>query len=254
MYGDLETKVVLKRTALHGSNEPGVMQVVAFVHVDGKEYRVLAPPESTGDALDWLSHFSIVHDNESGGEVESLDAPSILALKCVEDELKSQKREANKIPGKHPDGFHCDAQICLNGHVQHCDGMPSESKAHCTKCGAACTDECPHCNEPIRGVQLYRPAEEYSRPQYCHGCGQPYPWMDERLRTAHELLRHDDQLTLEERNELWDLLQYVMSDPKADLIPAKKKLIEIKLGKATGYVREAVLDLIARIAVEYMKG
>ena len=108
MYGDLETKVVLKRTALHGSNEPGVMQVVAFVYVDGKEYRVLAPPESTGDALDWLSHFSIVHDNESGGEVESLDAPSILALKCVEDELKSQKREANKIPGKHPDGFHCD--------------------------------------------------------------------------------------------------------------------------------------------------
>jgi hypothetical protein len=78
--------------------------------------------------------------------------------------------------------------------------------------------------------------------------------MDERLRTAHELLRHDDQLTLEERNELWDLLQYVMSDPKADLVPAKKKLIEIKLGKATGYVREAVLDLIARIAVEYMKG
>ena len=78
--------------------------------------------------------------------------------------------------------------------------------------------------------------------------------MEERLRTAHELLRHDDQLTLEERNELWDLLQYVMSDPKADLVPAKKKLIEIKLGKATGYVREAVLDLIAKIATEYTKG
>jgi len=109
MYGDLETKVVLKQTVLHGSNEPGVMQRVAFVYVDGKEYRVLAPPEATGPALDWLPHFSIRHDDEFGGEVESLDIPSILALKCVEGELKSQKREANKVPGKHPDGFHCDA-------------------------------------------------------------------------------------------------------------------------------------------------
>ena len=253
MYGDLETKVVLKQTVLHGSNEPGVMQQVAVVYVDGREYRVLAPPGATGEALDWLPHFSIRHD-EFGGEVESFDAPSVLALKCVEDELKIQKREANKIPGKHPDGFHCDAQICLNGHIQHCDGRPFDSKAHCTICGAACIDECPHCNDPIRGVELYRPADEYSRPQYCPGCGRPYPWMEQRHMTARELLKHDDQLTDEERKELWDLLQYVMSDPKADLVPAKRKLIEVMLSKATGSVRDAVLDLIAKIAVEYMKG
>jgi hypothetical protein len=78
--------------------------------------------------------------------------------------------------------------------------------------------------------------------------------MEERLRTARELLRHDDKLTLADRNELWDLLQYVMSDPKADLVPAKKKLIEIKLGKATGYVRDAVLDLMAKIVVESANG
>jgi hypothetical protein len=117
MYGDLETKVVLKQTVLRGANQPEVLQRVALVYIDGTEYRVLAPPEVTGDALDWLPHFSIRHDDEFGGEVESLDAPSILALKCVEDELKSQKREANKIPGRHPDGLHCDAQIFLNGHI-----------------------------------------------------------------------------------------------------------------------------------------
>jgi hypothetical protein len=78
--------------------------------------------------------------------------------------------------------------------------------------------------------------------------------MKDRLTTARELLRHDDKLTLEDRNELWDLLQYVMSDPKADLVPAKKKLIEIKLGKATPYVREAILDLSAKIAAEMIKG
>jgi hypothetical protein len=39
-------------------------------------------------------------------------------------------------------------------------------------------------------------------------------------------------LGLEDRQKLWDLLQYVMSDPKSDIVPAKKKLIEINLSKA----------------------
>jgi hypothetical protein len=78
--------------------------------------------------------------------------------------------------------------------------------------------------------------------------------MEDRLKTARELLRNDDHLTQDDRNDLWDDLQYVMSDPKADLAPAKKKLIEIKLGKATEYVREAILDLIAKTAAEVLKG
>ncbi len=69
-----------------------------------------------------------------------------------------------------------------------------------------------------------------------------------------ELLYHDDKLTMDDRTKLWDDLQYVMSDPKADLVPSKKKLIEIRLGKATGYVREIILDLIAKTAAEVVKG
>jgi hypothetical protein len=52
---------------------------------------------------------------------------------------------------------------------------------------------------------------------------------------------------------LWDLLQYVMSDPKADLVPAKRKLITIKLQQATAATREFVLDLLAKIVVESAK-
>lgn len=255
MYDDLNTKVVLKQTVLHGSNEPEVLQRVAIVYINGKEYRVLAPPEATGDALDWVQQFSVRHyDDFDGGEVESHDDLSTLALRAATDELKSQKREATRTQGKHPDGLHCDAQICASGHVQHYAGTPFDSKVHCAKCGAACIDECPHCHEPIRGVRLYRPAEEYARPQYCHGCGRPYPWMEDRLRTALDLLRHDDKLTQADRTDLYDDLQYVMADPKADLFPAKKRLIEIKLGKATPYVKEAILDLIAKIAAEIVKG
>jgi hypothetical protein len=41
-----------------------------------------------------------------------------------------------------------------------------------------------------------------------------------------------------------------MSNPKSDLVPAKKKLIEISLGKATVTIREAVLDLLAKYFAE----
>jgi len=77
--------------------------------------------------------------------------------------------------------------------------------------------------------------------------------MRDKLDTAHELLNHDDDLELDERKALWDLLQYVMSDPKADLVPAKRKLITIKLQQATAATREFVLDLLARIVVESVK-
>ena len=62
--------------------------------------------------------------------------------------------------------------------------------------------------------------------------------MADQLSTAKELLWHDDKLTLAEREKLWGQLQYGMSDPKADLVPAKKKLFEIGITKALPVTRK----------------
>jgi hypothetical protein len=78
--------------------------------------------------------------------------------------------------------------------------------------------------------------------------------MEELLQTARRLLDHDDKLSYEERVELWDDLQYVMSDPKADLVPAKKKLIQINLAKAGEMVRETFVEIIAKTTAEIFKG
>lgn len=94
---------------------------------------------------------------------------------------------------------------------------------------------------------------EYTRPSYCYRCGRAYPWIEERLQTARELLNHDDKLSLEERENLWGLLQYVMSDPKSDLIPAKRKLIDIGLVKAAAMTRDLLTDLIAKYLAEMSK-
>ena len=77
--------------------------------------------------------------------------------------------------------------------------------------------------------------------------------MEEKINTALDLLRHDDNLTEEDREDLWPDLKYVMSSPKADLVPAKKKLIDIKLKNATGYVREFILDYLAKCTAEALK-
>jgi hypothetical protein len=77
--------------------------------------------------------------------------------------------------------------------------------------------------------------------------------MEDALSTARELLNHNDKLTQDDRNELADLLQYVMSDPKAPLVPAKRRLLEIKLGKAKEYTKEVILDYLAKVTAEMLK-
>jgi hypothetical protein len=77
--------------------------------------------------------------------------------------------------------------------------------------------------------------------------------MEDRLQTAKELLYHDDKLSFEDREKLWGLLQYVMSDPKSDMVPAKKKLICITLENAATATQEFVTNLMAKYLAEMSK-
>ena len=181
------TKFVLDQATLHGSDDLDLRQRVATVYVNRVQYDVTAPPEAKGDAVDWTRHFVVRQKAGLDADEEVEGALRVFILRGVEEELKSQKKKATRVPGKHPDGKHCATQICLNGHVLHCDGHPFDSKAHCTQCGSSCIDECPKCEEPIRGVQIYASVSDYVRPQFCHGCGKPYPWMEDRLNTAQSL-------------------------------------------------------------------
>jgi hypothetical protein len=244
-------KVVLASRVLVGGSHHS-LQKVATVYQDGAECRVYAPENAKGPAEEWIAHFMVRQQDGANAESEVPNVIRDLSIRAVTEELKRQNRDARRSEGKHPDGTHCTAQLCKQGHIQHCDGSPFNESVHCTVCGSKCIDECTHCQEPIRGADAYRHMS-YVRPQFCHGCGQPYPWMEERLRVARELLDNDDKLSEEDRQSLWGDLQYVMSSPKADLAPAKRKLIDIKLAPATGWIRDAVIDLLAKTAAEMAK-
>lgn len=77
--------------------------------------------------------------------------------------------------------------------------------------------------------------------------------MEDRLRTARELLHLDEELTTADRDELFELLQEVMSDPKSPLMPAKRKFIDVKLEKAPEWIRELILDFVAKTIAELTK-
>jgi len=89
---EVEVKVVLKQAILRGPKQPNVLQRVATVYIDGSEYRVSAPPDATGDALDWLPHLVVRQSVDINSEVEIHDAYGVLALQAVKEELKRRKQ------------------------------------------------------------------------------------------------------------------------------------------------------------------
>jgi len=251
-------RVVIQKRVLSGSDDDQLLQRVATVYVEGdKECRVFAPPMATGDALEWSDHFVVrrlsrVSPNPNH-EIDVTDADRILVTKLVKEELENMEHNANRPMGVNPDGLHYDAYICLQGHVQSSRGLPFTPGEHCSKCGAVCIDACPDCKTPIRGQSIRSHVNFYQLPAFCYKCGHPFPWMKDVLDTARQLLYHDDKLSQDDRNELWDLLKHVMSDPKSDVVAAKRKLIDIQLGKAASATREALLDLLAKYLAEMSK-
>jgi hypothetical protein len=243
-----ESKVIIEHRLLCDSGHNSGMQRIALVYVGTREHRVYAPSRATGEPAEWTSQLA-VHIPSGYGELSLPEPHRTHIIEAVLRELERRKSEAARTEA---DALYCAAQICMQGDVQSADGAPFDPSTHCTKCGSECIDRCQACKVPIRGKQKYS-AASFDCPSFCHGCGKPYPWMEDKLRTAKDLLFHDEKLSYEERKELWGLLQYVMSNPRADLAPAKSKLITIKIQKAAQPIKDFVTDLLAKYAAEMSK-
>jgi hypothetical protein len=252
----MASKIQIQNAVLSGSPQDWLPQRVASVYSsDGVGYHVYAPARAKGDALEWVEQFVVHQVSKSGqGENDVTNGRKASIINQVKEQLEKSKLSSDIWTWENDDARYYSGQICLRGHVQSADGKnPVEKGEYCQQCGDAVINQCPSCEAPIRGQDLHL-NYKYVRPSFCYKCGRPYPWMGDRLQTAKELLYHDDKLSQEDREKLWDLLKYVMSDPKSDLVPAKKKLIEINLAKAGAVTRDIVTDLVAKTIAEIAKG
>ena len=246
--------------ALLGGAQLEELQRVATVYRDGREFRVYAPSRATGHATEWAGLFSVRTPSKSPSGAGEIDVDDNLAARIIREVVDEFKRNAlnSDIWSLGTDGRFYPALICLHGHTIHVDSRDTlranggRREEHCEACGSRGISACVHCKTPIRGKAVMSRVD-YILPAFCYNCGRAYPWMEDRLETARELLWHDDKLTLDDREKLWGLLQYVISDPKSDLVPAKKKLIESDLGKAAIATRDFMTDLLAKYFAEMSK-
>ncbi|PAU79990.1 TIGR02391 family protein [Halorubrum salipaludis] len=72
-------------------------------------------------------------------------------------------------------------QVCLEGHkITDLYSEPQFRQSACEECGSDTIHQCPKCETNIKG--RYKGGFSGSGPDvkdFCHGCGEPYPWADE---------------------------------------------------------------------------
>jgi len=249
-------KVVVQPRNLPGSIPDVLGQGVAAISLHRDEHGRYVPPTPLGDALGWVGPFRVQQSSPENidSEISDEGARGVSAIDLLQEDLDEMRRDAQSPANLDPQGLYCGAQICLQGHVRSSEGY-FERGERCTKCGAACIDECQYCRAPIRGRPAHSPVLHYDLPFFCHSpeCGHPYPWMQDKLETARELLYDLDNLSLGERDQVWELLKVVMSDPNSEWAEAKTELIGIKLAKVSRVSRDVLLDFTAKVAAAVMK-
>ena len=115
-------------------------------------------------------------------------------------------------------GYHDVAQICLNGHVitENAQRSPEFRKKFCDKCGEPTTTQCPKCNAPIQGEYHVEGVVAIGfnpvAPNFCHECGQPYPWTQRRIDAAKALAEDFEDLSNDERQKLKQSLDDLYRD------------------------------------------
>jgi DpnII restriction endonuclease len=95
-FGELATTVVIERAILSGAESDGMLQLVATVYVDEREFAVLAPPKAIGDAIKWLDNCSVHISSVTtpGADVVADPAHFLYVIQKVREELEKRQEKS----------------------------------------------------------------------------------------------------------------------------------------------------------------
>lgn len=154
------------------------------------------------------------------------------------------------------ESYYDTAQICMNGHVVNsmADSTPQSNQKHCTECGAETITACPECKAQIRGyyhVPGVIGSFGYEKPNYCHNCGEAYPWTVASLEAAAELADELEGLSVKEQQQLKDSFPDLVRDtPKTIVAEIRFKKLMKKAGSEAYEGMKAILINVVSEAVK----
>lgn len=148
------------------------------------------------------------------------------------------------------------AQICKSGHKITADyeGSPESRQNFCSECSMETITKCQNCKAPIHGYfkTLLAPDiakisdTHYPVPSYCHNCGKPYPWAQERLEEAKEFIDSTDELDDEDK----EILKKSLPDIAEDNLKTKSASENVRkiASKVSPPLGKRILDFAMAIA------
>lgn len=111
----------------------------------------------------------------------------------------------------------------------------------------------PACQVRIRGLSRGGFATHYELPAYCPDCGTPYPWTEERLQAARELIELAEIPADEKAALQGDLAAIAADTPRTAVAATKFKRFMGKIGpEMTGAMREILVKLATEGAKNLM--
>lgn len=150
------------------------------------------------------------------------------------------------------DNYYKNATICLNGHVAS-DSIANYRK-FCKSCGKSTISNCQTCNQPIQGYYDYPGAltrPKYEVPNYCHSCGNPYPWTEKLLNNAIELVSLDEKLNDNQKQIIKTAIpDLIVESPTTALAEAKYKKY---ISNSASYVQDGLKNLLVNVVSETVK-
>jgi len=101
------------------------------------------------------------------------------------------------------------------------------------------------------GPFITRLARLRTFPPYCPDCGNPFPWTEERLKAAHDLIEELDELTGDEKTRLNESIsELAHGSAQTPVAITRIKKIALKIGKGSWTLLEKIITDVASDTVK----
>ena len=132
-------------------------------------------------------------------------------------------------------GYCYSAAVCRQGHVitERREDSERRGDRFCSICGSEIISKCRGCDTSIRGdYETPRITvvgfDIRDAPAFCHACGKPFPWTEDRLNAAKELADELD-ISDDEKTQLKAALDDITKEgPRNELGAARIKKCSLR--------------------------